>query len=127
MRIMGWLLLVALPLSAQSPWTRTDVALESAWQMANMCDYLTTSDIHRQPKYAVFEPAFHYTDPHETNSVLGRHPSQATINQYFAASALLHFGASWVLRGRYRTAWQSVTVVYTASLVNHNVQIGLRF
>lgn len=102
--------------------------MESAWQTLNLCDYLTTSDIHKQPKYAVFEPTFHYESTvQESNPLLGRHPSQASINQYFAASALLHVGASYALHGRYRTAWQSVTIVYTASLVKRNIQIGLRF
>lgn len=111
-RLFAALLALAAPLTAQT-WNTTDVALESAYQAALLVDWRQTSDIHRYPH------------AYERNPILGQHPSQSSINGYFAASALGHLAVSHLLSGKARTAWQGATIGVELYWVGRNKSLGL--
>jgi hypothetical protein len=69
-----------------------------------------------------------HTGPwHETNSIMGTHPEQATITRYFATTTVLHAVIANQLHGKARTAWQAVCIGVELRAVQHNYAIGIRF
>lgn len=96
-------------------WTKQDIALECASQALIWADYRQTSDI-----------SYHINDVHEANTLLGRNPSQRTVNRYFIALSLGHLAISHNLRGRNRTTWQAVTISFSIAAVSKNANLGLR-
>ena len=105
-------ILLSLPLTAGDPWTRTQIALEGTFQAALLCDWRQTSDFHRTwEPYRTPEGGWVYPiGTTEANPLLGRHPSQATINEMCLASSIGHLLISEVLPGRWRTVWQGVSL-----------------
>jgi len=63
---------------------------------------------------------------HETNPILGRHPSVGRVNNYFAAMIVGHAAISYVLPPAWRQAWQYVYIGYELKTVTHNRSIGVR-
>jgi len=112
-----------------SKWTTADTVFETTWQVLNVVDWRQTSNIHNT--FAVSN-----TDPltgHQTfavyeegNKILGKHPKQSSINQYFVTTALLHYTVSRVLPTKGRHTWQAATIVYTLTVVRNNVSVGVK-
>jgi hypothetical protein len=105
--------LLCLGLAAGQPWTPQDKILEGTALAAWACDWAQTSDIHRY-------------DRHETNSFLGRHPEQSTINMYFLAGAALHVVIADQLSGKWRTVWQCSWIELETTAVERNCRLGIR-
>lgn len=110
-------LLAALPLSAQE-WATRDTALEVACQVALLVDWKQTSEIHRVrlPNGA---------SAIESNRILGQHPTQATINQYFMACSVGHLVVSASLPTNLRNYWQAATLSVSCYWIGHNRAIGI--
>jgi hypothetical protein len=94
--------------------------LEWAYQGAALADMLTTLDIKNHPGI------------HETNPLMGPHPSDDRVLGYFAAYDLLHYGITRILVDLNAprslvTVWELGTIGYETDLVVHNYRLGLRF
>lgn len=99
---------------ASEPWSNKDVTLETGCLLSLAADWRQTSEIHK------------FSNIHETNSIMGTHPEQSTINQYFLACGLLHGLIADQLHGNWRTAWQCVIFGVEIAQVEKNYKIGLR-
>jgi hypothetical protein len=110
--------LICLPALASSPWTPTQYVLEGAYQAALLCDWRQTSDFHKT-WVPVWGNRIDYGVT-EVNPMLGRHPSQARINEMCALSSIGHVVVSEVLPGEWRNIWQGVTMGLEIGFVAHN-------
>jgi hypothetical protein len=104
-------LLAAAGARADDEWTATDTALEAGFAVALAGDWLQSR--------SVAGIAF------ETNPILGRRPSRATIDTYFAGVLALHLVVSAALPRPYRTVWQSVWFTVESAVVYRNAQAGI--
>jgi hypothetical protein len=107
-------LLLSSTLLAGTPWSTKDKVLEGAVVIATVVDWRQTQDIKNHPGL------------YEENPILGRHPSDKTINTYFASSILLHALVADQLQGKWRTAWQSTWIVVEIGTVQRNYALGVR-
>ena len=108
--------MVSTVLSAATPWTPQDRILEGTFIAAELCDWGQTLDIAKRPG-----------SYQEDNHLLGRHPSNATVNTYFAASIAAHALVANQLSGTWRTAWQAMWIGFEVGTVQRNYAIGIRF
>lgn len=100
-----------------SPSGLTDLGrLEVAYQVAAAADWMQTITIARNPDTW-----------HETNPILGQHPSAAQVNAYFVACGLLHVAITKALPADYAAVWQFVTISVEAGFVTHNRSLGIGF
>lgn len=107
-------LLVSSTLLANDLWSTQDKLLEGAFVVATALDWGQTMDIANHP------------DLYERNRILGRHPSNATINTYFATSILIHAVVADQLHGKWRTAWQATWIGLEVGTVQRNYALGIR-
>jgi hypothetical protein len=116
MKILLVILVVVLTpaISSSAELDKTGLLLEGVWQTLHIADWGQTLDVARNPY-----------DYHEINPIMGRHPSVGNVNIYMGMSALVHAGISYALPKKYRTYWQSISIVVTGALVVHNNSIGL--
>lgn len=109
------LLALATPAAAEEltegrwTWTTRDTAAESLALGLLAVDWMQTSTTARHPVRF-----------RETNSLLGRHPSPAQVNAYFAAAMLAHVAVSRALPRPYRRWFQAATIVVEAGTVYEN-------
>jgi hypothetical protein len=94
--------------------------MEWAFDAALAADILTTLDIKNHPGY------------HETNAILGDHPSDARILGYGAACALIHMAITRELvdqgvPAKVINAWEWAGTAVEIGFAGHNYSIGLRF
>lgn len=104
-------------------------APEAIWQAVNFADLAQTVTIARRPvEYAEHGFPAHY--------VIGEHPSEQSVERYFAAAAVAHYAVSgWLDRMAEATgadgwrwarrAWYAATIGYSAYNVTHNATIGI--
>ena len=71
--------------------------------------------------------ARHPTEHCEYNPLLGRHPTQAKVGAYFAASASALLLANQLLPAKQAQALNWVWVGAEGSVVAHNLRVGIRF
>jgi len=100
---------------ASEPWSTKDKIMEGTFLVSLAMDWDQTSQIHK------------HGNMKEINSILGTHPEQSTINQYFLASALIHVAVADQLHGRWRTAWQATWIGLEIGTVQRNYKLGIRF
>lgn len=62
---------------------------------------------------------------YETNPLLGRHPSDVRIRNYFALSAVTHLAVAKALPSEYRPYWQGAGIIWQLAYVIRNRRIGL--
>ena len=79
-----------------------------------LVDWGQTRDIARRPE-----------EYHETNPLLGEHPSMKKVDTYFASWILGNFMATKLLQGKWRKAWQHAINVVQVGAVANNYKIGL--
>lgn len=113
MRILSALLLSSTLLAGDA-WTRNDKILEGAFVLATALDWRQTLDIKNHPRL------------YEQNQIMGRHPSDATVNTYFVSSILLHAVVADQLHGKWRSAWQCVWIGLEVGTVQRNYELGIR-
>ena len=119
-RIFAFLVLLvfaSFPLEASSPWTKTDSLLEFA-----VCEPLLLADWRQTLEITKQAPC-----RYEHNLILGRHPSMAADNRYFAGVLILHPVVAYLLPETARHYFQGGTVALELGCVSHNYQIGIRF
>ena len=111
-------LFFASPAAAYDAWTKTDLALEGAAIGLMAADWAQTRTVSRNPdKY------------HETNPILGDHPSTDTVDRYFAASILGHVAVAHCIPARWRQWWAGAFIAIEGATVGHNnsIGVGMRF
>lgn len=62
---------------------------------------------------------------HETNPILGAHPSNGAINRYFLTAAVAHAIITEVLPPDYRQPWLVATSALEVAVIGNNKRIGL--
>jgi len=94
-----------------------DLALEAIYQAALYADYRQTRRIAERPDKFFEQSPF-----------MDRNPTTNQVRNYFVLSAITHYTITELLpQGPYRRAWQSLTISYQFSYVEHNIRIGIRF
>lgn len=79
-----------------------------------LVDYNQTLDIKNHPGM------------YETNPILGQHPSDARIRNYFLLAGLGHYAVTKALPSEYRPYWQYGWIALEVLTILHNQQIGLK-
>ena len=105
----------ALVAHAADPWSETQQASGIALGTLLVVDYLQTRQIAKQPEIY-----------HETNPVLGKHPSISTVNTYFAGVAILGYLALDALPSDMRSWALGAGIVLELAVTAHNNTIGLK-
>lgn len=95
--------------------SQADIAREFAYVGTLVLDYSQTMDIKNHPKLE------------EKNKMLGQHPSDVKIRNYFLASALTHYVITKLLPSEYRPYWQYGGIIYEGGFIISNHHIGLAF
>lgn len=111
-------LLLSASLGAQDPWSRADTYREAACAAVAVADWGQTLDVR--------DGATAGRGCYERNPLLGRCPSRAAVNAYFAASVALHVLVSRLLPAEWRRAFQYVTLGWEAGIVAHNYSVGFQ-
>ena len=115
-------LFLLLPLKADDRWTKTEITLEVAYQLALFVDWKQTSEFHRSTIY--YPDGSTYTI-HERNWLLGENPKQSAINIACLVSSLGHLWISHML-GHDRIVWQTATLSIELLVVNNNFNAGVK-
>jgi hypothetical protein len=96
-------------------WTRADTAFEVTYAVLHVADWRQTVDLVRN-----------HPDRHETNPILGSHPSQAKVDGYFLAALGGHVLVARVLPMPYRRLWQCAWIGIEGTYVRRNHVYGFR-
>jgi hypothetical protein len=96
-----------------SNWTTEDTQRESVYAVATVMDWRQTMDIARHP------------DRKEANTILGEHPTNEKINQYFVVAGILQYSIAAILPPEERAAWQSMGILLEVICVRNNLKLGL--
>ena len=96
-------------------WTATDTAFQLAYTTLHVVDWGQTLDIAKNPDKW-----------HETNPILGKHPSIGRVNTYFITTLIGHTFISYILPKNYRRIWQCVWIGIEGGYVAHNYHMGIR-
>lgn len=96
-------------------WTRADTMREAAYQIVAAVDWAQTRSIARP------DSGFD-----EINPFLGKKPSAAAVNTWFAAGAVAHAAISYALPPDYRRWWQYASLAFEGAFVAHNLRLGVR-
>jgi hypothetical protein len=100
--------------AAEDGWTATDTAAQVAVTALLYEDFRQTHFI-----------AVHPDEYHETNVVLGPHPTQAAVRNYFLGVAAGSAVLSSVLPSEYRHVLQASEAAIEIVAVGHNRRIGI--
>lgn len=76
-------------------------------------DYKQTLDLKNHPGM------------YEMNPVLGKHPSDSKVRNYFAANLVGHTVITALLPEKYRPIWQWSTITVELIVVRHNASLGI--
>lgn len=116
------LLLACATCVASSPWTTQDYVLEGLTVTSLAVDWRQTSEIHKD----CYQSGDTIHVRTEENTLLGKHPQQSTINQYFLTSAFIHAVIADQLSGKWRMAWQMAWIGVEVGTVERNYKLGIR-
>lgn len=127
MKALASLVLLTLPLTAQSTWTSADTAREAAVVAVSAADWGQTLNIQERSRDTQLSNDWtRHDDWHEENPLLGRYPSRARINTYFASTIVLHGVIAYLLPPKWRHAFQYISLGFEMSVVTHNYQLGFQ-
>jgi hypothetical protein len=113
-------ILLLMPISAFaqdlfSPLSPYDVIGQVGVQVMLLRDYKQTEQI--------VEDSY---DWHETNPLLGPHPSQHAINRYFVGYSIASGIATWAMPSRFRPWWQGGQIAVEIVVTQRNRSIGIK-
>ena len=115
MRILIPAILVLLSLSAHADdWTTSQKVEEAMALSLIVIDYGQTMDIKSSPGYA------------EGNRILGDHPTDRKIKEYFAGVVIIQVGAANLLPSKQRQWLIDGTLMVELVAVGKNKSIGLQ-
>lgn len=126
-------LLSTISLHAAEPWTKTEVALEAAFQLVLLADYNQTSQFHKftlpttdgYGHTITYSPGVDTRLIKEANPLLPKFPNQRTINRVFIGSAIGHALITHHLSHIGRAYWQASTLSVELWVVNSNYNLGV--
>ena len=98
----------------QEPLTQTDKVNVVLFNVLQGIDMLQTLEIANNDKY------------HETNPILGKHPSEAQVITYFIARGLAHYELLKIIPQKYRNIYHTYNIVYNYDTIRDNHNIGIR-
>jgi len=113
------LLLPAALRAEEKVWSTTELSLLAAYQVARFVDWRQTLNIAEQRN-----PDGSYAW-HETNPLLGRHPSVGRVNTHYAISAIGVAALAHYLPNRYRKPFLTGAVVFEVAIVARNYNLGI--
>lgn len=93
--------------------TASDWSKQAAVTVLFAIDYSQTMDIKN------------HRDLEEKNPLLGKHPGDAKVRNYFIGAALTHAAVTYMLPTEYRKWWLDGTIVLELAVVGNNKRIGL--
>jgi len=114
MKLLLTILLLFSTIASADDWSQEDTERETIFATLMVLDWRQTMDIAR------------HSDIEETNPVLGKHPNNARINTYFAASLAAQYLIAQALPAEYRRCWQNAGIVFEATVVGGNYRLGLQ-
>src|SRR5437899_9875579 len=110
-------LLLLLPsLCVAGDWDKTDYTLLGVASVATYIDW-------RQTQYI----AQHHDQFHETNKVLGEHPTVTQVNVYFARTSALTGALAYFIPSEYRKMYLGGIAIVEVSATAHNRSLGVKF
>ena len=99
---------------ATDDWTYAQATKATALATLTAADWAQTRNIARHPARW-----------HETNPLLGEHPSVGAVDRHFALSAMLGAAALHALPSRYRDMALDAGLVIEATCVANNLRLGI--
>lgn len=96
-------------------WDKTDSLLLGTAVTLLAVDWNQTRTIARNPDRF-----------HETNQILGNHPSVGKVNGYFATAIIGTVGVAMALPSEYRKFWLGGITVLEVSVTQHNRSLGIK-
>lgn len=112
-------------------WTRSDTIREASYMVLLAADWAQTLYIAANPRRVGWldqpGPGV-WVDGgfDEANPLIGKNPTRARVNRYFAASALTHLGLSYFLPPKWRRGFQYATITLQAVVVGRNAAMGIK-
>lgn len=100
-------------------WSNDDIKRQLTYGLLHGADWAQTRTIAKNP-----------TQYHETNPLLGEHPSVGRVNNYFLTTLLGHALIANYLSPEYRKLFQNATIGLEAGVAGRNkfnVGIGMTF
>jgi len=106
--------------------SNVDLGMEAAYMVVSTMDWAQTRNMaQRHYTWNVNGEQRFY---HESNPVLGNHPSKTKIDLYFVSTDILHYAVAKVIpAGPWRSLWQGLTVTAEAYCVMTNFQKDIDF
>lgn len=98
-----------------SDWTEADTVRQGVVLTTFALDYAQTKDIKNHPGM------------YETNSLMGAHPSDARIRNYFVAASVVHTAIMYNVRPEWRRNLQYATIALEVAVILRNKRIGLHY
>lgn len=109
--------------NCKAPWTKTDIALQSAVVTFQVADWAQTRWFVKHPYY--LGPN---TRTYEGwNPILGENPSVGKVNNLIFLGIIGHAVVSNYLPPDFRRIWQGSVLVLEIGAVNHNRVAGVKF
>jgi len=110
------MMLTAAPAKAFDSWSKQDIALQTVYMAMHISDWNGTLRVAKHPnKY------------YEMNPIMGRYPSESTVNTYMASSLVISTLAIHVMPSKYRPYAQCLAIGLKGSLLAINAGVHLRF
>lgn len=113
--ILCSVLLGACASCAAADWDEADTARQAVVLTTFALDYAQTKDIKN------------HQGLHETNVLMGRHPSDVRVRNYFVAASLAHTAIAYNLPKEWRPAFQYATIALEVAVIIKNKRMGLRY
>lgn len=115
-------LIFSAPLRSAEPssrdWTRTDTLLASVYVAAQFADWNQTRQICRYPAL------------HESNPMLGDHPSAGAINRHFLKTTILDLAIAYLLKKTcppwVSRAWLAANIAIEIDCIRANYRNGIK-
>ncbi len=98
-----------------SDWTTADTNRQAVVLTTFAADYAQTRDIKN------------HDWAYETNPLLGKHPSDNRIRNYFVGSAIIHTAVMYHLPPEWRKKAQYATIALQVAVIIRNKRMGLHF
>ena len=114
--IASLMLMASIPCQASwDDWSDSDKAWGATALAITAVDMLQTVDISKHPNQF-----------HETNPILGKHPSTAQVYGYFLASAAAGYLVMDSLPSPWRKVFAGGVILMEANVVTRNYQLGIK-
>lgn len=119
-----WMIRAAAVLALLAPFGTVQAA-DDDWTMEERTTFAVSSVLLVADWAQTRQIVLNADSFHETNPVLGTHPSMGRVNAYFATALALNYVIGNSLPTGWRKAWFIGVQSVEANVVQHNLSIGL--